>query len=88
MKDKLTILKAFSDEKRLTILEQLKKGELCACNLLDNMDISQSGLSYQMKILVDSGLVTSQPNGKWVHYQINKEGVEQAIDIIKDLTGI
>ncbi len=88
MTEEVTILKAFCDEKRLQIIQLLSKKELCACDLLDQLDVSQSGLSYQMKILIEANIVTSRQEGKWVHYQINPQGVEQAIQIIQHLTGI
>ena len=53
------VFKALCDPKRLAILEQLRSGEKCACVLLEPMDLTQSGLSYHMKILCDSGLVTT-----------------------------
>ncbi|MEG0780256.1 MAG: ArsR family transcriptional regulator, partial [Oscillospiraceae bacterium] len=39
------VFKAFCDEKRLAILELLRSGEKCACVLLDDLEIGQSGLS-------------------------------------------
>ena len=49
------IFKAFCDENRLQILELLRTGEKCACALLEQLHISQSTLSYHMRILCDSG---------------------------------
>ena len=51
------VMKAFCDENRLRILEQLRGGEQCACKLLEHLVIGQSALSYHMKILVESGVV-------------------------------
>ena len=48
------VFKALCDPKRLAILEQLRDGEKCACMLLEPMDLTQSGLSYHMKVLCDS----------------------------------
>lgn len=58
------VFKALCDPKRLAILEQLRDGEKCACMLLEPMDLTQSGLSYHMKVLCDSGLVTARPGGQ------------------------
>lgn len=80
------IFKALSDEKRLFILKLLKKGEKCACKLLEDMDICQSSLSYHMKILVESGIVTGRQDGKWTHYSISKKGSEYAVELLKTLT--
>ncbi|NLW46337.1 MAG: winged helix-turn-helix transcriptional regulator [Firmicutes bacterium] len=80
------VFKAFCDEKRLRILELLHGGEKCACVLLDQLDLGQSGLSYHMKILVESGIVESRQEGKWTHYQISAKGSEYAIALLKELT--
>lgn len=80
------VFKAFCDEKRLRILELLRGGEKCACVLLDQLDIGQSGLSYHMKILVESGVVESWQEGKWTHYRISGKGSEYASELLKKLT--
>ena len=81
------IFKAFCDENRLKILELLKDGEKCACRLIEILDIRQSALSYHMKILCDSGIVVSRQDGKWTHYRLNEEGIEQAVRRLTFLTG-
>lgn len=57
------VFKALCDPKRLAILEQLRSGEKCACVLQEPLDLTQSGLSYHMKILCDSGIVVSRQEG-------------------------
>lgn len=68
------VFKALCDPKRLAILEQLRSGEKCACVLQEPMDLTQSGLSYHMKILCDSGIVTSRQEGKWTYYRLSPDG--------------
>ena len=80
------IFKALCDEKRLSILELLKGGEKCACVLMEELNIAQSALSYHMKILCESGMVTSRQEGKWTHYTISKSGREYAIKRLTELT--
>lgn len=80
------IFKAFSDESRLRIIEQLQQSEMCACNLLDKLPISQSTLSHHMKILVESGIVESRKDGKWMYYAISNIGVEKAKILLEHLT--
>ena len=72
------IFKALCDEKRLAVLEQLRTGEKCACVLMEALGIGQSGLSYHMKVLCDSGLVVGRQEGKWTHYRISPQGREAA----------
>ena len=73
------IFKALCDPKRLAILEQLRSGEKCACVLQEPLELTQSGLSYHMKILCESGLVQSRQEGKWTHYRLSAEGRERAV---------
>ncbi len=80
------IFKALCDTKRLTILDYLKSGEKCACVLIENMKIGQSALSYHMKILCDSGIVTTRQDGKWIHYSLSKSGSEYASKRLLELT--
>lgn len=80
------IFKAFCDEKRLRILELLRGGEKCACVLLEHLDVVQSGLSYHMKILVESGVVESRQEGKWTYYKISEKGSSYAGTLLKELT--
>ncbi|MGI6184303.1 MAG: ArsR/SmtB family transcription factor [Candidatus Fimadaptatus sp.] len=81
--DNARVFKAFCDENRLRILELLRSGEKCACVLLDDLHIAQSTLSHHMKILCDSGVVRGRKEGKWVHYSIEPEGAESAIQLLK-----
>ena len=80
------VFKALADPKRLAILEQLRSGEKCACVLLEPLDLSQSGLSYHMRVLCDSGIVASRQEGKWTHYCIDPEGRAKAVALIGELT--
>ena len=80
------VFKALCDPKRLAILEQLRSGEKCACVLQEPMDLTQSGLSYHMKILCDSGLVVSRQEGKWTHYRLSTAGRDKAVKLLLAIT--
>lgn len=86
--DHVKIFKALCDEKRLRILALLRGGEKCACKLLERLDLGQSGLSYHMKILVESGIVESRQDGKWTHYKISQSGSKTAISLLDELTSL
>lgn len=79
------IFKALCDEKRLRILELLGDGDQCACILVEKLDIPQSSLSYHMKILVDSRVVTCRKDGKWTYYTLCYEGMTLAKEIIDSI---
>lgn len=82
------IFKAFCNEYRLQILELLQTGEKCACVLQEHIEISQSNLSHHMKILCNSGIVSSRQEGKWMHYSISPEGSQRAAKLLSDLTTV
>lgn len=81
------VFKAFCDENRIIIVEFLRDGEKCACELLEQLDIKQSTLSHHMKILCESGIVNGRKEGKWTYYSINQDGCKYAIELISDITG-
>ncbi|HPG92786.1 MAG TPA: metalloregulator ArsR/SmtB family transcription factor [Clostridia bacterium] len=76
------ICKALGDETRINIFKLIKDGEMCACKILEKFNFSQPTLSYHMKILVDSGLVSNRKVGKWRHYLVNKAVYEEFLAFI------
>ena len=89
MKDfasELEILKAISEPTRLTIINMLSLSEMCACNLLKGLSITQPTLSHHMKVLTDCGLVSSRKEATWMYYTINIERAKQFHRFIETLT--
>lgn len=68
-----TLFKIMSNVTRLQILELLSCGSLCACKILDYLEISQPTLSHHMKILTEYGFVQGKKEGTWMHYTLNEE---------------
>jgi ArsR family transcriptional regulator len=83
--DLALILKSLSDETRLKIVVMLSKGQLCACKILEEFNITQPTLSYHMKTLVDCELVIAEKNGKWVYYSLNEEMLKGIETFVKGL---
>lgn len=81
------VFKALADETRLKVIDMLSCGELCACDLLDDLDISQSTLSYHMKILTDCNLVKSRKDGQWVRYSLENDKFEESLKFLQALYG-
>lgn len=79
----IRVFKAFCDENRLSILSLLRTGEKCACDLLEDLRITQPTLSHHMKILCDAGIVQGRKDGKWVYYSIDPEGAENAKAVLE-----
>ena len=82
----LRVFRAFSDEKRIRILELLTQGEQCACALLEELEISQPTLSYHMKHLCASGIVKARSVGPWRYYSIDAEGCAYAQKLLQALS--
>ena len=68
---------ALSDGTRLSILQRLRFGERCVCDLTDALDAAQSRLSFHLKVLKDAGLVTDRREGRWMYYTLNTEALAE-----------
>lgn len=84
--DNYKIMKALSDINRMSIIYSLTNGEMCACKILENLNITQPTLSHHMKILSECGLVSSRKKGKWMHYSLNSEKISKFKNFILNLT--
>ncbi len=72
--------KALSDQKRLQIMHLLcKHGSTCVCDLVDMVGMSQSKLSYHLKILLDVNLITRETKGTWSYYELNQDEVNHLL---------
>ncbi len=76
-------LKALSDPTKHIICELLKEKSLCACELLQDLHVTQPTLSHHMKLLEDLSLVTVRKQGTWNHYNLNKDAFAMISDYWK-----
>jgi ArsR family transcriptional regulator len=76
---------ALSDETRLSILERLRRGERCVCELTDALDAAQSRLSFHLRVLKEAGLVTDRREGRWMYYTLNPEKLADVADLAQTL---
>lgn len=84
-KEYALMMKALGDESRVKIFDMLSGGELCACKILEEFNITQPTLSYHMKILCDCGLVNSRRDGIWMKYSINKDGLDSLKNLFSSM---
>ena len=81
------VFSAVADETRLKMLELIRNEELCACELMAALELTQPTTSHHLGILERSGLVTSRREGKWVFYRLAHPKVEplltKGIQIVK-----
>lgn len=60
-----------ADKTRLRMLQLMAKEELCSCEVMAALDLTQPNTSHHLGILEKSGLVKTRREGKWVFYEIN-----------------
>lgn len=86
MENMVEIFKALSDKNRLLIIDMLSCGELCGCEIIDGLNLTQPTVSHHMKILHQAGLVNSRKEGKWIHYSLNKDTFNKVNKFIEDIS--
>lgn len=86
MEEKVEVFKALGDLNRLSILDMLSCGEMCACDIIEGLELSQPTISHHMKILQSVGLVNGVKDGRWMKYSINKGKIEEIQEFITYIT--
>jgi ArsR family transcriptional regulator len=74
---------ALSDQTRLSILQRLRMGERCVCDLTDALDAAQSRLSFHLKVLKEAGLVTDRREGRWTYYTLDAESLAEVTELVE-----
>ncbi|MFW5972260.1 MAG: ArsR/SmtB family transcription factor [Bacillota bacterium] len=85
MDDFLIKLKAMADETRLNILKLLLEKNFCVKALAKKLEVSESAISQQLKILREADLVMGEKKGYFVHYRVKKENI---LNLAEDIKGI
>jgi len=68
--------KALSDPIRVNMLHLLEQSaDLCTCEFEAILGLTQSKVSYHLKVLLDAGLVTRETHGTWSHYSLVRKGI-------------
>ena len=73
--DLAELFKIFGDSTRVKILYALLESELCVCDIAKLMDVSQSAVSHQLRVLKGSKLVKFRREGKTLYYSLADEHV-------------
>ena len=84
MKKIANIFKALSDDTRLRVIKLLQERELCVCELMQVLEMSQPRISRHLSVLKNAGLVEDRREGKWIHYSLRKETQGKEIKILLD----
>ncbi len=78
------VLKAMGNEKRLRILNALRRQEMSVGELEKVMDLSQSALSQHLAILRREGIVKTRRKAQTIFYSIKSELVTRVLDVVRD----
>jgi len=79
---KATIFHALSDPIRIEILELLRDGEKCVCEIIPHLNLIQPVVSRHLKILKDAGLVNDRKDGNKRMYSVTDNRIYQIIDAV------
>lgn len=77
--DLAELFKVFGDSTRIRILFVLFEAEVCVCDLAEVLNMTQSAISHQLKILKQSKLVKSRREGKSIFYSLADDHVKTMI---------
>ena len=86
----IDVLKALSDETRLRIINLLYEQELCVCELVEVLQMSQPKTSRHLAYLKSSRLVSDRKHLQWVYYSLTKDNSLKFLDqlVLNDLRGM
>jgi ArsR family transcriptional regulator len=86
MKDQqAAVLKAMGDETRLEILALLKDGKMCVCEIVPQIDASQSNISQHLRILKDTGIIELEKQGRSNYYSVTTNKVFEILDLVEQV---
>ena len=77
MNTQVILFQALADPARLRIVEAMKSGEYAVGDIVERMDIHQSGVSRHLRILSEAGIVQMRPDGQKRLYSLRREAFEQ-----------
>lgn len=77
MKETADLFKILSVDKRIEIIELLKKEPMSVNALADALGITQSAVSQHLRVLKGAGLVKDERQGYWIYYSLNRDALEK-----------
>ena len=76
---------ALSDPIRVNVVGLLLDGERCVCDLMADLDLAQSRLSWHLKTLSDAGIIAGRREGRWNYYSLNADVLTEATTVLDGL---
>ena len=80
--DLAELFKVFGDSTRIKIICSLFESEMCVCDLSVLLNISQSAISHQLRVLKSARLVNFRRAGKVIYYSLDDEHIKQIFDAV------
>lgn len=84
------VLKSLADPLRLRMLSLIATapdGEVCVCDIATVADVSQPTVSHHLKVLKETGVLTSQRRGTWVYYRLVPDVVAPVLGLLGEVFG-
>jgi ArsR family transcriptional regulator len=81
-KRRAKVLKALGDENRQRIIGLLGVREMCVCEIMAALEMTQPTTSHHLKILEEAGVVVSRREGKWVFYGLRDAGLLEKVSVL------
>lgn len=78
--DLADLFKVFGDTTRIKMLCALFKSEMCVCDIAAVLDMTQSAISHQLRVLKQARIVKHRKEGKVVYYSLDDEHVKSIFD--------
>ncbi len=78
--DLADLFKALGDNTRIRLLNALMHSELCVCDLVDIIGMTQSAVSHQLRVLRSAKIVKHRKEGKNVYYSLDDDHIRQLLD--------
>ena len=79
--DLAELFKVFGDSTRIKIIWALFESEMCVCDIAYLLNVTQSAISHQLRVLKNSRLVRYKKAGKIVYYSLNDEHIKQIFEL-------
>jgi ArsR family transcriptional regulator, arsenate/arsenite/antimonite-responsive transcriptional repressor len=73
---------ALADPIRIQVVSLLLDGERCVCELMSELDLAQSRLSWHLKTLSDAGIISGRREGRWNYYALEADALAEARAIL------
>ena len=78
------MLKAMGDTTRLCILDLLRNGKLCVCEIVPLIEASQSNISQHLRVLRDAGIIELEKRGRENYYYVVNEKIFEIMDLVNE----